>query len=111
MKVHFTGRHVEVSDALKILGNERTQKLGHFLDDIMDVHIVFTVEKHRHLAEVTLKTRHGNFVASAETDDMYASLGQAMDKLENQTHRHQDKKNSKGSDSVRKPVAAVEAEG
>ncbi len=109
MKVHFTGRHVEVSDALKILANERTQKLGHYLDDIMDVHVVFAVEKHRHMSEVTLKTRHGSFVASAETDDMYVSLGQAMDKLESQTHRHQDKKNSKGSDSVRKP-AAVEAE-
>jgi len=111
MKVLFTGRHVEVSDALKILGNERTQKLGHFLDDIMDVHIVLTVEKHRHLAEVTLKTRHGSFVASAETADMYVSLGQAMDKLEAQTHRQQDKKNNKGSDSVRKPVVALEAEG
>jgi putative sigma-54 modulation protein len=110
MKVHFTGRHVEVSDALRILANERAQKLGHFLDDIMDVHIVFTVEKHRHMAEVTLKTRHGNFVASAETDDMYVSLGQAMDKLENQTHRHQDKKNTKGGDSVRKPAVAAEAE-
>lgn len=111
MKVHLTGRHVEVSDALKLLADDRSRKLSHFLDDIMDVHVVLTVEKHRHLAEVTLKTRRGNFVASAETDDMYISLGQAMDKLENQTHRHQDKKNTRSSDSVRKPAPApIEAD-
>ena len=109
MKVHFTGRHVEVSDALKLLANERVKKLSHFLDDIMDVHVVLVVEKHRHQAEVTLKTRRGSFLASAETDDMYVSLGQAMDRLEAQTHRHQEKKNTKEHDSVRKP-AVVEAE-
>lgn len=109
MKVHFTGRHVEVSDALKLLANERVKKLSHFLDDIMDVHVVLVVEKHRHQAEVTLKTRRGSFLASAETDDMYVSLGQAMDRLEAQTHRHQEKKNTKEHDSVRKPVV-VEAE-
>ncbi len=106
MKVHFTGRHVEVSDALKLLANDRVKKLSHFLDDIMDVHVVLAVEKHRHQAEVTLKTRHGSFLASAETDDMYVSLGQAMDRLENQTHRHQERKNTKEHDSVRKPAVA-----
>lgn len=109
MKVHFTGRHVEVSDSLKLLANERVKKLSHFLDDIMDVHVVLVVEKHRHQAEVTLKTRLGSFLASAETDDMYVSLGQAMDRLEAQTHRHQERKNSKEHDSVRKPIV-VETE-
>ncbi len=106
MKVHFTGRHVEVSDALKILANDRVNKLSHFLDDIMDVYVVLAVEKHRHMAEVTLKTRQGSFLASAETADMYLSLGQAMDRLENQTHRHQERRNTKEHDSVRKPTAA-----
>ncbi len=110
MKVHFTGRHVEVSDALKILAEERVKKLSHFLDDIMDVHVVLTVEKHRHLAEVTLKTRGGSFLASAETDDMYISLGQAMERLEGQTHRHQEKRNTKEHTSVRQQPAVAEAE-
>ncbi|MBI4912962.1 MAG: ribosome-associated translation inhibitor RaiA [Acidobacteria bacterium] len=108
MKVHFTGRHVEVSEALRNLANERTKRLSHYLDDIMDVHVVLTVEKHRHQAEVTLKTRQGSFVASAETDDMYVSLGQAMDRLQNQTHRHQERKNTKEHTSVRMQPAPAE---
>jgi len=88
MKVIFTGRHVEVSDSLRALAQERFTKMTTYLDDIIDVHVIFSVEKHRHQAEITLKTRRGEFIACAETDDMYASLSQALDKLEAQAHKH-----------------------
>ncbi len=65
MKVNFTGRHVEVSEALKEHAHARLDKLASFLDDIIDVHVIFSVEKqHRHTAEITLKTRSANLVAS-----------------------------------------------
>lgn len=92
MKVIYTGRHVEVSDSLRVTAQDRFDKMTTYLDDIIDVHVIFSVEKHRHQAEVTLKTRRGEFVACAETDDMYASLSQALDKLEAQAHKHSGKK-------------------
>lgn len=87
MKVIYTGRHVEVTEALRILTQERLDKMTTYLDDIIDVHVIFSVEKHRHQAEITLKTRRSDFIACAETDDMYLSLSQALDKLEGQAHR------------------------
>lgn len=91
MKVHFTGRHVEVSEALKTVSKERLGKMTTYLDNVIDVHVIFSVDSHRHMAEVTLKTRHDTFVASSETPDMYKSLGQAMDKLEAQAHKRHDR--------------------
>jgi putative sigma-54 modulation protein len=87
MKVIFTGRHVEVSDSLRASTQERLDKMTTYLDDIIDVHVIFSVEKHRHQAEITLKTRRSDFIACAETDDMYLSLSQALDKLEAQAHK------------------------
>ena len=87
MKVIFTGRHVEVSDSLRASTQERLDKMTIYLDDIIDVHVIFSVEKHRHQAEITLKTRRNDFIACAETDDMYLSLSQALDKLEAQAHK------------------------
>lgn len=87
MKVIFTGRHVDVSDSLRASTQERLDKMATYLDDIIDVHVIFSVEKHRHQAEITLKTRRSDFVACAETDDMYLSLSQALDKLEAQAHK------------------------
>lgn len=92
MKVIFTGRHVEVSDALKNFAEERLEKMTPYLDDIIDIHVTLGVEKHRHQAEVSVKTRRSDFLASAETDDMYASLSQALDKLEAQAHKHTGKR-------------------
>jgi putative sigma-54 modulation protein len=96
MKVHFTGRHVELSDALKQHAQGRLDKLASFLDDIIDVHVIFSVEKqHRHTAEITLKTRSASLVASAESQDMYSSLNQAVDKLEAQAHKTLDKRSDR----------------
>ena len=94
MKVIFTGRHVELSDSLRASTQERLDKMTTYLDDIIDVHVIFSVEKHRHQAEITLKTRRSDFVACAETDDMYLSLSQALDKLEAQAHKQAGKQKS-----------------
>lgn len=110
MKVNFTGRHVEVSTALKAQAQERLAKMASFLDDIIDVHVIFSVEKHRHQAEVTLKTRASAFVASAESMDMYKSLAEAMDKLESQAHKHAAKRTSGRHEATpRKDLVTEEA--
>lgn len=108
MKLIFTGRHVEVSDALKAFATERLSKMTSYLDDIIDVHCVLSVEKHRHSAEVSVKTKSSDFIASAETDDMYASLSQALDKLETQAHKHAGKRQAsvKGMAKDKLAVAA-----
>ena len=105
MKVNYTGRHVELTEPLKTHTKERLDKMASYLDDIIDVHVILGVEKHRHLAEITLKTRASAFVASATTDDMYASITQAADKLEAQAHKQQDKRNTRGHESVRAGVS------
>ena len=110
MKVHFTGRHVELTQALKNLAQERLDKMASFLDDIIDVHVILSVEKHRHQAEVTLKTRSHSLVASTETMDMYKSLGEAMDKLEAQAHKQLQKRSDKHHESAKQALLAAEAE-
>jgi len=110
MKVNFTGRHVEVSEALRTFAEERFQKMMPYMDDIIDVHVTLSVEKHRHMAEVSVKTRGGDFLASTETDDMYASLTQALDKLETQAHKHAGKRQASFKGGVKElvPTEATE---
>ena len=106
MKVDYTGRHMELTEPLKQFTKERLVKMTTYLDDIIDVHVILSVEKHRHTAEITLKTRASAFVASATTDDMYTSITQAAEKLEAQAHKHQDKRNTRPHESAK--AGAVE---
>ncbi len=101
MKVNYTGRHVELTEPLKQFTKERLDKMATYLDDIIDVHVILSVEKHRHEAEITLKTRASAFVASATTDDMYASITQAIEKLDAQAHKHQDKRTTRPHESAK----------
>jgi len=87
MQIHFTGRHVEITDSLKQYAEERLGKMSNYIDDIIDIHTTLSIEKHRHQADILLKSKSGSFMASAETDDMYQSLAQAIDKLETQAHK------------------------
>lgn len=105
MKVDYTGRHMELTEPLKQFTRERLDKMATYLDDIIDVHVILGVEKHRHAAEITLKTRASAFVASATTDDMYTSITQAVEKLEVQAHKHQGKRNTRSHETVRAGAA------
>jgi putative sigma-54 modulation protein len=89
MQIHFTGRHVEITDSLRKYAEERLGKMSTYIDDIIDIHTTLSIEKHRHQADILLKSKSGAFMASAETDDMYQSLAQAIDKLETQAHKKQ----------------------
>ena len=106
MKVNYTGRHMELTEPLKQYTKERLDKMATYLDDIIDVHVILSVEKHRHAAEITLKTRAGAFVASATTDDMYTSINQAVEKLDVQAHKHQGKRHTRPHESLK--AGAVE---
>lgn len=95
MQIRLTGRHVEITDALREHVEKRLDKLSAHDDSIMDVRVVLSVEKHRNFAEITILARGATKVHSHEaTDDMYVSIDKAVDKIERQLKRHLGKKRS-----------------
>ncbi len=91
MKIEFVGRGMEVTDALKKFTEEKLSKLSRFVDNILDVQVRLSVERHRHIAEIVIKAGHEKVVAKETTNDMYASIGGALDKIEKQLKKSKDK--------------------
>ena len=88
MQMTVTGRHFEVTDALRQHIDTKIQKIERFLDGITDVHVVLSVEKHRHSAEMTLLQANGTTLRSLEeTHDMYESVDRVIDKIEKQARK------------------------
>lgn len=94
MKVEFTGRHVEVSAAIKKHAQEQLEKIERIFDfdTAGKAHVILEVEKHRHKAEILFRWRDQELAGTAETDDMYTALAQAADKLERQALKLKEKK-------------------
>ena len=111
MQLEITGRHVEITPALREFAEEKLHKLERLLDEPLEIHVVLSIEKHRHMAEIQVKCRSAVFAGAEETADLYASIGEVVDKLEAQARRHKEKlRTRRVKRGPRSPEAAAEME-
>ena len=107
----MTGRHVEITPALREFAEEKLAKLERLLDGPIEAHVVLGIEKHRHFAEVQVRSRTGVFTGHQETADLYASIREVADKLERQALKHKEKiRNHKHRNGPRDPEVAATIE-
>ena len=88
MDITVTFRHMEPIESLKAYAEEKVSKINKYLDSPVEAHIVLSVEKFRHQADVTININKVRVKAVEETEDMYSAIDQVMDKIEKQVKRH-----------------------
>lgn len=91
MQINVTFRHFDPSDALKSFARDRVERVGKFLDDASEANVILSVEKHVHHAEVLVHSGPFFLRGREKSDDMYASIGAAIDKIERQIKRHKER--------------------
>ena len=91
MKLTLTGRKIEITDGIRNHLNNKMNKTISALDGTADVHVALCVEKHRHFAEIILKTKGFTLHSHEETNDLYASMDKALEKMEKQLRKHKEK--------------------
>lgn len=111
MQVEYTGRQVTVTRTLKTIAEEALGRIAKILGKTTGAHIVLTSEKYRQTAEVTIKTRLHNIVATSESTNMETALRGALDKAETQAIRckkklHAKKRQPKEEKLVAEPALA-----
>ena len=87
--IQVTGRHVSVTEAMKEYCRRRLACLHLDYPKIIEVQILLDVQKYRHTAEVILHcSNHITLEASAESDDMYVSVDEVVDKIARQMRKY-----------------------
>ncbi|TRX52784.1 ribosome hibernation promoting factor [Thalassomonas sp. M1454] len=94
MQINLSGHHVEVTPSMRAYVESKLQKLERHFDHINNVYVVLKVEKLKQIAEATLNVNAGEIFASADSEDMYASIDSLIDKLDRQVIKHKDKLSS-----------------
>jgi putative sigma-54 modulation protein len=85
MKFEYTGRHVEVSPAIRRHVEGHFKKLDHiFSDSTLSTHVIIDVEKNRQIGEIVVTWRDYTLTAKDTNADMYMALTRAMAKIEKQ---------------------------
>ncbi len=109
MDIAVTFRHMEPADSLRTYAEEKISKIQKYLDSPSEAHIVLTVEKFRHLADVTLSLDGTTIKGVEETEDMYSAIDQVMDKIEKQVKRYRSKIRDRRSENRKGEMEAEEA--
>lgn len=91
MNVIVTGRHLEVTPALKGYAEEKISKFERYLSNISEATVTLTVEKYRHKTEVLLRANGVLIQAEGITGDIYSSIDEVVEKLEKQVKKYKEK--------------------
>jgi len=112
MKINITGRKIDISLGMRSYTEKKLAKLDKFFDETANAQATLSVEKDRQTAELTIY--YGEFVYRAEntSQDMYASIDNAVDLIERQIRKNKTRleKKLRGGAFDALPDAPVESE-
>lgn len=107
MRITYTGRQVELAPAQVRKIEAQVIKLGKLLDgkDEREAHVILSVERHLHCAEINVNYHGHSLVGLGENADLFTAIHAATQKLEKQAI----KVRAKWRDTKRTPRKAEES--
>jgi putative sigma-54 modulation protein len=94
MHVTVTGRHFEVTPALRSYLDVRLARMERYAGSIHSAHVTLSAEKHRHRAEIALRSHGKEFTGKDVSEDMFSAVDRVAEKLDKQLRRFKDRRTS-----------------
>ena len=93
MQITITGRHIEVTDAMREYASEKVAKLPRYFDRIQSIAVIADKhDSHAYEVEIIVTVEHADpFIGTQAHNDLYACIDDAVDKLERQLTDHKEK--------------------
>ena len=91
MQTTVTFKKIDSSDSLKAYAQKKLDKFDKMLDNPGEAHLVLSVQKIRHIAELTLTCDRLKIHVKEESENMYSSIDALMDKVKAQINKHKEK--------------------
>ncbi len=92
MQISITFKNIKSSDNLKSHTHEKFNKLDKMFDNPADAHVVLSVEKICHIAEISLTCGKIKIHAKEESEkNMYSAIDTLFDKVKLQIKKHTEK--------------------
>jgi len=88
MRIEVSGKHLDVTEAIRTYAEGKCARLPRFFDGVMEIKVVLsTAEKGHFDAELVVDAvRHEPFVARSTGPHLYACIDTVVDKMSRQLH-------------------------
>ncbi len=91
MEVELTARQTRISKALRAQAEEGMDRIARLLGKTTSAAVTFRVQRHLHIAELTIQARLQTIVATGQADNQEAALRAALAHAEHQALRYRDR--------------------
>jgi putative sigma-54 modulation protein len=93
VEITITGRHLEITPAIRQYAEEKAARLQKYYDEILTVEVILDGhESKQKRAEIVINASHNNtFVSHHEGEDLYGCVDQAVHKAQLQLTAHKER--------------------
>ena len=110
MKVTVMSKNIEITPALRAMIEKKISKLDKYFEKEVDAKVTISVQKSRHIVEVTIPFSGIMLRAEEATEDMYKSIDMVEEKLVRQIRKQKTKLSRKYNQSLRFAEIATDLE-
>ncbi|MGP1614433.1 MAG: ribosome hibernation-promoting factor, HPF/YfiA family [Pollutimonas bauzanensis] len=104
MNLSITGRHLEVTPAIREYVMNKLARVSRHFDNVIDTQAILSIERLKHTAEITMRLRGKDIHCAATDENLYAAIDLLADKIDRQVIKYK----SKVQDHAHEPVKRQE---
>src|SRR5512142_986328 len=105
MNLNLTGRHLEITPAIREHVVSKLDKVKRHFDNVIDVNVILSVDKLQQKAEASLHLSGKTVIAEAVNENLYAAIDTLIESLDRQVLKHKEKNAARRHDDTGKNVA------
>jgi putative sigma-54 modulation protein len=106
MNLNLTGRHLEITPAIRDHVTSKLDKVKRHFDNVIDINVILSVDKLVQKAEGTVHVSGKNIFAETEDSNLYVAIDALVDSLDRQVLKHKEKHTARRHDETGKQVTA-----
>jgi len=95
MHIQITAKNIDLTDAIRSYAEKKVTKLKKYFEQITEVSVLLEVQKTMHIVEVLITVNGVFFKGLEKSEDLYASIDLAVDKIEKQLVKYKEKLKNK----------------
>ncbi|MEM7436380.1 MAG: ribosome-associated translation inhibitor RaiA [Myxococcota bacterium] len=84
MRISYSFRNMESSDAVKNYASEKIAKIQKYMRAPIHAEVTFSTERHLHRVDLTLTGDGHQYAVHGDSEDMYATIDLVLDKVDRQ---------------------------
>jgi putative sigma-54 modulation protein len=108
MNLSITGRHLEVTPAIREYVINKMARVSRHFDNVIDTQVILSIERLNHTAEVTMHLRGKDLHCEAVDENLYAAIDLLADKIDRQVLKYKNKAQDHANEPVKRQEIPAE---